>query len=134
MIYAGDGIQRPDGDSALFIGRVFHDQLPVFLSAADFFVLPTLLEGCSNAIIEAMACGLPVISSLGGFNDDILDDANSIRIDPMDTEELREAMRRMVFDVALREKMGRASLSKAKTLDITKRAERIVGFMNAKTC
>ena len=47
----------------LFSGRVPHAEVVTWLSAADVFALPTLSEGSCNAVIEAMACGLPP----GGF-------------------------------------------------------------------
>lgn len=129
MIYAGSGAQIPEGDNVLFKGRIAHEKLPEYLSAADFFVLPTLAEGCCNAIVEAMACGLPVISSDGSFNDDILNEKNSIRIDPMDVEALHAAMKRLTEDAALRERLAEGAAEMTQQLDIAQRAANILHFM-----
>ena len=47
-----------------FLGAVPHSDLPVVLSAADLFVLPTASEGLANAWVEALACGTPVVTTL----------------------------------------------------------------------
>jgi teichuronic acid biosynthesis glycosyltransferase TuaC len=53
-----------------FLGLVSHDLLPVLLSAADAMVLPSASEGLSNAYVEALACGTPiVIPDIGGARD-----------------------------------------------------------------
>ena len=100
------------------------------LSAADVFVLPTLSEGCCNAIIEAMACGLPIISSNLPFNDDILWDDNSIRIDPMNIDDIRNAISLLKEDQQMRENFSKASLKHAASLNIEKRAKNILEFMS----
>ena len=46
-----------------FLGPVPHGELPVLLSAADVFVLPTRSEGLANAWVEALACGTPVVTT-----------------------------------------------------------------------
>ncbi|SCZ81398.1 glycosyltransferase family 4 protein [Acidaminobacter hydrogenoformans] len=128
-IFIGDGNEQPICDGILHTGRVAHDIIPEMLSAADIFVLPTLNEGCCNAIIEAMACGLPIVSSADSFNDDILHDDNSIRIDPMDVNQIRDAIITLKNDEELRNKMSYASLNHARSLDINNRAKNIVNFM-----
>ena len=62
-VFLGSGSQTPDGSQVLFAGKVPHAEIPEWLSAADLFILPTLVEASSNAIGEAMACGLPIVSS-----------------------------------------------------------------------
>ena len=128
-IFLGSGSNYPDCGNMLYCGAVSHDQVPEYLSLSDVFVLPTLAEGCCNAIIEAMACGLPVISSNLPFNDDILDDACSIRVDPADIDAIRDAILYMRDNKDGRRKMAAAALAKAGGLSIGKRAENILRFI-----
>ena len=83
-------------------GPLDHVLIPEYMSGADVFVLPTQKEGCSNAVVEALAIALPVISSDGPFNDDILDEHKSIRINPDDVEALTDAIRKLRDDKAVR--------------------------------
>ena len=92
-------------------------------------MLPTLAEGCCNAIIEAMACGLPIISSDLQFNDDILNEKNSIRIDSNNIDQIADAIRYLKDNPKVRETMSAASLEKAKELDIKNRAKKIIQFI-----
>lgn len=128
-IFIGKGPEEPDCDGILFKGQLNHAQINQYLNAADVFVLPTLAEGCCNAIIEAMACGLPIISSNLPFNDDILDDKNSFRIDPYSVDEIANAIRYLKDHPEESERMSVASLEKSKTLRIEERAKNILQFM-----
>lgn len=128
-IFIGSGPDTPTSPGIIFMGRVPHENIPEYLSASDVFVLPTLNEGCSNAVIEAMACGLPIISSDRSFNDDILNEENSIRIDPNDIESIRSAIKLLRDNKDLREKMSVASLEFSKKFDIKSRAINILYFM-----
>ena len=129
-IFIGAGAQEPTCENIIYKGRLPHDQIPQYLNAADVFVLPTLAEGCCNAIVEAMACGLPIVSSDLPFNDDILTDENSIKVDPNDIDAIAEAIKKLKDNSALREKMAKAALESAKSMTIQKRAENILKFMN----
>ncbi len=130
LMIIGKGEQKPESDRTIFKGLVSHDDLIYYLCAADFFVLPTLAEGCCNAIVEAMACGLPIISSDRPFNDDILDDSNSLRIDPLDINEISEAMRRLTEDKELRTRLAKGAKARAESLSIEERSKRIYIFIN----
>ncbi|MCQ2232220.1 MAG: glycosyltransferase family 4 protein [Paludibacteraceae bacterium] len=132
-IFVGEeGDCKPSCENILYCGKVKHEELPLYLNAADAFVLPTLKEGCCNAIVEAMACGLPIISSDMDFNDGLLDDRNAIRVDPMDVEALAQAIVRLRDDEMLRRQMGAESLRRAQSLRIADRAAAILQFITAK--
>lgn len=120
---------NPECKNILFRGRLKQEQVPMYLNAADVFVLPTLHEGCCNSIVEAMACGLPIISSNLPFNWDILDNTNSIMIDPNNSDEIREAIIKLRDDKILRNELSNGSINKSKNLTLDKRAERIEGFI-----
>ena len=71
-IFLGVGPLKPVGENVLFAGSVVNDELRTWLNAADVFVLPSLAEGMSNAILEALACGLPLVVSDLEFNREFL--------------------------------------------------------------
>lgn len=74
--------------------------------------------------------GLPVISSDGPFNDDILDEKNSIRVNPDDVEAITEAIRTLRNNPELRNSMSEYSLSRHSEYTIQGRAKRILSFIN----
>lgn len=128
-LFVGKGEQDPDCDNVLFKGTLPHEQVPVYLNAADVFVLPTLQEGCCNAVVEAMACGLPIISSNLAFNWDILSENNSIMVDPNNIDEISKAIRELRDDKVKRERLSLGALESTQNLTIEKRALNIVSFM-----
>lgn len=130
IIFIGDGPQKPEGDEVLFASRISHEEVAQYLSASDVFVLPTLAEGCSNAIVEAMACGLPIISSDLEFNHDILDSENSILVNPDDIDSIAQAIYLVKENPSWCEKLSLDSLAKVNELSIEIRAQKIFRFLN----
>ena len=128
-LFIGSGDQDPNCDGILFKDAVIHNEIPKYLNAADVFVLPTLQEGCCNAVVEALSCGVPVISSDRAFNWDVLDETNSLLIDPEDISQISDAIAKLKDDVVLRAKLSIGALKKAEDLSISKRAERIESFI-----
>lgn len=127
-MFIGHGDFQPQSD-CLHCASVKHDLIPEYLNAADVFVLPTTGEGCCNAIIEAICCGLPVVSSKGKFNDDILHESYAIRVDPMSVEQIREAILTLYNQEDLRAQMRENALQKAKVFSLTDRARTVLRFM-----
>ena len=127
--FAGRGEEKPEGPKVVFCDAMEHDSIPVLLNAVDVFVLPTLAEGCCNAVIEAMACGLPVISSDLPFNHDILNETNSILIDPMNIAEIRDAITTIKNDAELRKRLSAGALETAKQLSLEARTDKILSFL-----
>lgn len=131
-LFIGKGDQIPDCDDILFKGALPHEEVPVYLNAADVFVLPTLHEGCCNAVVEAMACGLPIISSDLPFNWDVLNKDNSIMVDPNNIDEIANAIRELRDNDEERRRLAVGALAMAQNLTIEKRAQAILEFIHSK--
>lgn len=130
-IREGNG-EMPDCEGILHKGRLPHDQIPEYLNMADVFVLPSLMEGCNNSIIEAMACGLPIIASDRPFNKDVLTKSNSILVDPLNVAEISKAIKKIKDDKVLHQQLSKGALDTAKMLTIKTRTERILDFIASK--
>ncbi|MCX6842133.1 MAG: glycosyltransferase [candidate division WOR-3 bacterium] len=126
----GAGPIRLRSSKIVFSGPVAHSEMPRYLSAADAFVLPTTNEGCCNATLEAMACGIPIVSSRGEFNDEIIDDEVAIRVDPESIDQIRHAILTLQQDHSLRETMSRACLHRRHQFDIDTRARGVIEWFN----
>lgn len=132
LIMVGAGPQQLNGEHIVFQKSVPKDLIPVLLKAGDVFVLPTLHEGSNNAIVEAMASGLPIISSDIPEVKEQVNEELAILIDPLDESQIRNAILNVMQDDSLRERMSEASLIHSENFDIQKRAEKIIEFINKK--
>lgn len=128
-VFAGWGTPVPTASNICLLKRVQHEEIPYLLSACDVFALPTLYEGCCNAILEAIACGLPVISSTGAFNDEILAPGYSIRLDPYDVDGLRAAVRELQSAPQRCQLMAQDARRAARKFGIDVRARAVISFM-----
>ena len=129
----GHDADLPNCNGIIHCGPVNHDDLPKFLCASDVFVLPTLKEGCCNSIVEALACGIPVISSDQPFNDDILNTKNSLRIDSNNVSEIANAIELLFNNKTLYKQLKDYSRANSSNYSIVKRARRIIEFIDARS-
>ena len=125
--------EQPNCEGILYKGRLPHEKIPIYLSASDVFVLPSLAEGCPNVIVEAMACGLPIISSDLPFNYDILDKNNSFLINPQDVKAIAYHINLLKNDKKLCARMGENALLSASSLTLSNRASKIIEYIKVKT-
>ncbi|NQU85202.1 MAG: glycosyltransferase family 4 protein, partial [Mariniphaga sp.] len=129
VFFIGAGNESPDYQEILYKGTVPHDLLPNYLNCADIFVLPSSNEGCSNAIIEAMACGLPIISSDLPFNYDILNEDNAILVNPYDVTSIANAIKFLKEHVEIRSKMSLNAIKTSSDLTLPKRAQKVMDYI-----
>ena len=97
-------------DRVRVLPRVSQNELADELARADVFVFPSLSEGFSNALLEAMASGLPVIATPVGAAPDLLTNgANGLLVPCADAPALADAIARLILDRALRETLGQTA-------------------------
>jgi glycosyltransferase involved in cell wall biosynthesis len=111
FLLAGEGPERESlealaaqlgiGERVRFLGR--REDVPQLLAACDVFALPSLYEGSSLAVLEAMAAEIPIVSSAIGGTDELIEDGRSgLLVAPGDAEGLAAALRQVLGDPALR--------------------------------
>jgi glycosyltransferase involved in cell wall biosynthesis len=98
---------------AVLTGRAGQQDLPFIYNLADAFVLPSLCEGFGLPLIEAMACGTPVVTSNAFCMPEIADGA-AVLVDPLSVASIADGIRRVVEDSQLREQLKRKGLARAK--------------------
>jgi glycosyltransferase involved in cell wall biosynthesis len=109
---APDDPIEPVEASERVILRDWTDDIRDYYRAADIFVLPSHGEGMSNALLEAMACGLAVVATrVGAAPEMIRDGVDGLLVEPEDRLGLGAALSRVVQDPGLRKQMGHAAAS-----------------------
>jgi glycosyltransferase involved in cell wall biosynthesis len=115
IIVGGSSIDMPDGverkrienivdglgitNSTIFAGRIGHDILPLYYTAADVCVIPSHYEPFGLVAIEAMGCGVPVVASnVGGLKFTIIHEETGLLVEPKDIEAFANGIHRILFD------------------------------------
>lgn len=96
-----------------FLGYVPDEDLPALICLADVFAYPSLYEGFGLPLLEAMACGTPVVSSNTSAMPEVVGDAG-ILVDPLDVTALADALRRSLLDNQLRTQLVERGLERSR--------------------
>jgi glycosyltransferase involved in cell wall biosynthesis len=97
LTFVGDGPLRralTSRPNVRVVGRVPHDQLPSYLAAADVVCQPSLVESLGQALLEAMACGRPVVATRIGGPPEFVTPEAGVLVDPMDEADIAAGLRR----------------------------------------
>lgn len=115
FLIVGDGIDRSKinrliedlglTNEILMIGAVSEEKKAQLYKAADVFVLPTLYEGFGIVFVEAMACGLPIVSTNVGAVSEVVDGAGKL-VDPKNPESLAESIVEVLENESLRQSLS----------------------------
>jgi glycosyltransferase involved in cell wall biosynthesis len=109
-----EAVERLDlSDNVHFIGYVGEAELPALYNGADLFIFPSLYEGFGLPVLEAMACGTPVVTSNVSSLPEVAGDA-ALLVDPYNVGEIAEAMRRVLQGPTLAEELRAKGLERAK--------------------
>ncbi len=103
VIIAGDGplkmslkrkaVQLKLEKRIFFVGKQQHSDIPLWINASDVICLPSLMEGLPNIMLEAFACGKPVVASeVGGVPEILISEQNGMLVKPKDARGLAEAL------------------------------------------
>ncbi len=128
-LFLGRGPQWPGGKSVLHAGPVFNEDLPMWLSSADVFVLPSLAEGLANVTVEAMACGLPLVVSDRTFNRDFLTENEAVFVDPESVQSIAGGLASVLRSKSKREALGSAALARSAAFSLKNRVQGIKRFI-----
>jgi len=102
-----------------------------FYQASDIFVLPSLTEGLSNALLESQSVGLPaVVTSVGGNTDVVKNGLNGIVVDSGNVEQLASALIELIISKKNRESMSRKALESIKQFDLRNIARQYINLYN----
>lgn len=112
-------------DCVTFTGYVPDEDLPALYNGADLFCFPSLYEGFGLPVLEAMACGTPVITSNTSSLPEVAGDA-ALLVDPYNVEEIATAMRRVLEDPALAQELRKKGLERAKQFTWEKTARETI--------
>ncbi|NOX96952.1 MAG: glycosyltransferase family 4 protein [Nitrospirae bacterium] len=107
----------------IFTGYVPDEDIVLFYNCAGLFIYPSLYEGFGLPVLEAMACGTPVITSNRSSLPEIAGDASKL-IDPENGEEIAQALYEVLIDDRLRLQMSEKGLERAKLFCWEKTAQR----------
>jgi glycosyltransferase involved in cell wall biosynthesis len=128
LLVAGDGDMEDEwkrlaaklglAERVVFLGNVPHAQIPLYIRAADVFVLNSEYEGLSHTLLEVLSLGTPIVASGVCGNPEVVEhEVNGLLVDPHDSDELCAALGRLLEDPELGRKFVAAGLARRARFD-----------------
>jgi glycosyltransferase involved in cell wall biosynthesis len=106
-------------------GFVADEELPALYSLADLFAFPSHYEGFGIPVLEAMACGIPVVCADNSSLPEVAGDA-ALLVEGTDTDALAEAMAKLLIDISLRERLIERGFEQARRFTWEGAAKRLL--------
>lgn len=138
LVVVGDGVDRlrlekksAGHDDVHFLGRIVGDELYEAYKLGDVFVTASEIETQGIVLIEAAACGLPLIAvDKGAVSEICVDSENGYLCKPGSVQEIAEAMKKILLDAKLRERFSKKSLKIAAEHDFERTLDRFINIYN----
>ena len=112
-----------------YLGYVSEDDLPGLTAGATAFVFPSLYEGFGLSLVQAMACGVPAITSRGSSLGEVAGEG-AILVDPKNTDEIAAAIERLALSPSLREDLGQRGRLRAASFRWERNARQSLAFFH----
>ena len=117
-------------EDVVFTGFVPDEVVPAIYNLADLFVFPSLYEGFGMPVLEAMACGCPVITTTTGCSPEVAGDA-AVLVDPLRSDKIADWIQRVLGEEMLREELIEKGLKRAKDFSWEKCAKETVSLFES---
>jgi glycosyltransferase involved in cell wall biosynthesis len=121
-----------DADGVRYLGPVPHGELHEYYAAADLCVFASSCENLPITLLEAMACGLPIVCSDRGPMPEVLGDAG-VFCNPESAPDIERALRLMIESPELRQKTAADAIARARSFSWLRCADDTFGFISAVT-
>jgi glycosyltransferase involved in cell wall biosynthesis len=116
-------------NEVVFTGYVEWDDVPAFYNAADLFVFPSICEGFGAPIVEAMACGVPVVTSSGSALEEVAGGA-AVLADPFSVDSINNAIETVLADCELAQSLSQKGLKRVEDFSGRRKAEQTIAIYN----
>jgi glycosyltransferase involved in cell wall biosynthesis len=127
---SGELIERARSAGVILTGFVAQEDLPALYRHAVMLVYPSLYEGFGLPVLEAMACGTPVVTSNTTNLPEVAGES-ALTVDPTHVAEIAEEMARLLDDAFLRKRLRQAGLERAKKFTWTHTAQHLLASLDS---
>jgi len=121
------GREMADDPGLVYPGWIPQEEMPHLYSLAQALVFPSFSESFGIPLVEAMACGCPVVTSTGGSCPEIVGDA-ALVVDPSDVEELSRSITTLLSDRQTRQNLSEKGFTRAREFSWTQSAKKVIGI------